>query len=117
MPRAVLAFSGGLDTSYCVAWLREERGLEVITVTVDTGGLAPADRDALAARSVECGAADHVLVDGRARVAGYPHLTGQDERYLLAQLRAFRSGERENPMMRSVLGALSDAVPQIAGQE
>ncbi len=68
MSRAILAFSGGLDTSYCAVWLRESLGHEVITVTVDTGGLESADRDAIAARAEECGAARHVLVDGRARV-------------------------------------------------
>ena len=35
----VLAFSGGLDTSYCVPWLSETYGRPVVTVTVDTGGL------------------------------------------------------------------------------
>ena len=37
-PRCVLAFSGGLDTSLCVVWLREELGYDVVTCTVDTGG-------------------------------------------------------------------------------
>ena len=36
--KVVLAYSGGLDTSYCIPYLREERGYEVYTVTVDTGG-------------------------------------------------------------------------------
>ena len=35
----ILAFSGGLDTSFCVPWLREHYGREVITATVDTGGI------------------------------------------------------------------------------
>ena len=35
----VLAFSGGLDTSYCVPWLAETYGRPVVTVTVDTGGI------------------------------------------------------------------------------
>ncbi|MGC4115571.1 MAG: argininosuccinate synthase [Myxococcales bacterium] len=61
----VLAFSGGLDTSFCVPWLMEKHGCEVVTVTVDTGGLDDAARARLAERSRELGAADHVLVDGR----------------------------------------------------
>lgn len=36
--KVVLAYSGGLDTSCCLAWLREERGLDVITFTADLGG-------------------------------------------------------------------------------
>ena len=59
-----LAFSGGLDTSWCVPWLREQ-GHEVVTVTVDVGGLDDADRAALEARSRELGARQHLLVDAR----------------------------------------------------
>jgi argininosuccinate synthase len=35
----ILAFSGGLDTSFCVPWLRETFGRDIITATVDTGGI------------------------------------------------------------------------------
>jgi argininosuccinate synthase len=68
MSRAVLAFSGGLDTRYCAVWLREELGHDVVTVTVDTGGLREDDHLRLAERSAACGAVEHVLVDGRRRV-------------------------------------------------
>jgi argininosuccinate synthase len=61
----VLAFSGGLDTSYCVPWLRETYGREVVTVTVDTGGLDAAAAASLAERSRALGAAAHHLVDAR----------------------------------------------------
>lgn len=64
----VVAFSGGLDTSWCVLWLRREWDLEVTTVTVDTGGFPPEEIDAIARRSAELGAARHVLVDGRQAV-------------------------------------------------
>ena len=36
--KILLAFSGGLDTSFCVLWLKEEKNAEVITAVVDTGG-------------------------------------------------------------------------------
>src|SRR6202522_3275201 len=62
----LLAFSGGLDTSFCVPWLTETYGRPVITVTVDTGGLDAASRAALAARSAELGAVEHHLIDARA---------------------------------------------------
>ena len=39
----ILAFSGGLDTSFCVPWLKETYGRDVITATVDTGGIDAAD--------------------------------------------------------------------------
>ena len=60
-----LAFSGGLDTSFCVPYLREETGREIQTVTVDTGGFDEAEKAAIAARSEELGAAGHQMVDAR----------------------------------------------------
>ena len=38
--KVVLAYSGGLDTSYCAKYLSEDRGLEVHALTVDTGGFS-----------------------------------------------------------------------------
>jgi len=61
----VLAFSGGLDTSFCVPYLAERHGRPVVTVTVDTGGLDSAARADLAARSKTLGAVEHHLVDAR----------------------------------------------------
>jgi len=61
----VLAFSGGLDTSFCVPWLAETYGRPVVTVTVDTGGLDAAAVSALGERSRRLGAVEHRLVDGR----------------------------------------------------
>jgi argininosuccinate synthase len=63
----LLAYSGGLDTSFCVPWLAESTGRPVITVTVDTGGLDPEALAALAERSRALGAQRHVTVDARAR--------------------------------------------------
>ncbi|MEO8504537.1 MAG: argininosuccinate synthase [Acidobacteriota bacterium] len=62
----VLAFSGGLDTSFCVPLLREQLGRPVVTVTVDTGGLDEAARQALAERARQLGAVEHHLIDARA---------------------------------------------------
>lgn len=45
---------------------------------------------------------------GVSRVASYPSLAGQDREYLLAQLRDFKAGRRENPMMNSMVASLSD---------
>lgn len=45
---------------------------------------------------------------GVSRVASYPSLAGKDAGYLLEQLRAFKQGERENPMMSSMVINLSD---------
>src|ERR1700742_4281868 len=63
----VLAFSGGLDTSYGLAVL-VDRGEQVTTATVNTGGFDPAELADIALRSRELGAVDHVVVDGRERL-------------------------------------------------
>ncbi len=62
----ILAFSGGLDTSYCIPWLAETYGRPVVTVTVDTGGLDASGIDDLAARSRELGAVAHHRIEARA---------------------------------------------------
>jgi argininosuccinate synthase len=61
---AVLAFSGGLDTSFCVPWLQEQ-GYAVVTVTVDTGGFSPTERAAIESRAVALGVLAHHTLDGR----------------------------------------------------
>ena len=59
----ILAFSGGLDTSFCVPWLKETYGRDVITATVDTGGIDADAAVALEQRAMALGAIEHVLVD------------------------------------------------------
>ncbi len=58
----VLAFSGGLDTSFCVPYLIE-RGYAVHTVFVDTGGVSAEEREYIEQRAHELGAASHRTVD------------------------------------------------------
>jgi len=59
----VLAYSGGLDTSVAVPWLRETRGCEVVTLTVDIGG--GAKPDVILARALSGGATRALAVDAR----------------------------------------------------
>ena len=59
----VLAFSGGLDTSFCVPYLQEQ-GWTVHTVFADTGGVDAEERAYIEQRAAELGAASHVTVDG-----------------------------------------------------
>ena len=66
--KIVLAYSGGLDTSYCIPYLREKKGFEVITVTVDTGGFSPAELTEIEDRANDLGVLEHHTVDGRSRV-------------------------------------------------
>jgi argininosuccinate synthase len=61
----LLAFSGGLDTSFCVPWLKDTYGRPVITVTVDTGGIDAAAAQSLTERSQLLGAIEHHQIDAR----------------------------------------------------
>ena len=67
MPVVCLAFSGGLDTTYCAILLREE-GHRVHAVTVDTGGFSPREKRTIAARAKAAGVRKHVFLDGRREV-------------------------------------------------
>src|SRR5947209_2822503 len=64
----VVAYSGGLDTSYLVARLAREEKARVIAVTVDTGGFTKEDLERIEARAEELGAAKHMTIDARAEV-------------------------------------------------
>lgn len=60
--KTLLAFSGGLDTTYCALYLKQA-GHEVRTVTINTGGFSSGDLKQLANSSIELGAASHKNVD------------------------------------------------------
>ena len=62
--KILLAFSGGLDTSYALVSLREQ-GWEVLTANIDTGGLHSGEEQAVRARALELGSAGHFVVDAR----------------------------------------------------
>ena len=63
MNKVVLAYSGGLDTSVAVAWLKEQYGVEVITLTVDLGGGSM--REGVERRAMKAGASKAYVVDAR----------------------------------------------------
>ncbi|HEY5433734.1 MAG TPA: argininosuccinate synthase domain-containing protein, partial [Candidatus Limnocylindrales bacterium] len=63
MKKVVLAYSGGLDTSVAVAWLREQYGAEVVTLTVDLGG--GSIREGVEHRAMKAGASKAYVVDAR----------------------------------------------------
>ncbi len=60
--RIVLAYSGGLDTSVAVPWLKEKYGAEIITLTIDLGMV---DLEAIRQRALAVGAAKALTVDGK----------------------------------------------------
>ena len=59
----ILAFSGGLDTSFCVPWLKEFHGRDVITATADTGGTDAGTARSLERKSRALDTIEHVLLD------------------------------------------------------
>jgi argininosuccinate synthase len=64
--RVVLAYSGGLDTSVAVAWLREELGVEVIAVAVDVGqDGGNTEMDSVRNRALAAGAVEAEVIDAR----------------------------------------------------
>jgi argininosuccinate synthase len=75
MNKVVLAYSGGLDTSVAVAWLKEQFGVEVVTLTVDVGGGSL--RQGVERRAMSAGATKAYVVDARERFVTdfvWPHL-------------------------------------------
>ena len=63
----VLAYSGGLDTSVAIGWLKDKYGYDVVALAVDVGqGVAA---DALRERGHACGAVETIVVDAREQFA------------------------------------------------
>lgn len=61
--KLVLAFSGGLDTSFCAKYLKEEKGFEVYTAIANTGGFSDDELKAIEDRAYKLGAVKHVTLD------------------------------------------------------
>ena len=61
--KVVLAFSGGLDTSYCVKYLTEDCGYEVYTAIANTGGFNAQELKAIEERALALGAVQHATLD------------------------------------------------------
>ena len=61
--KVVLAFSGGLDTSFCVKYLSEELGYEVYTAIANTGGFSDEELAAIEKRAYDLGAKEHATLD------------------------------------------------------
>lgn len=61
--KVVLAFSGGLDTSYCAKMLSEDLGYEVHTLIVNTGGFTKNELDEIEKKAINLGVASHKAVD------------------------------------------------------
>jgi argininosuccinate synthase len=69
MSTVVLAYSGGLDTSVAIRWIKEKYDLDVIALTIDVGN--ERDLQAISARAAQIGAVKSLVVDGRADFTRY----------------------------------------------
>jgi argininosuccinate synthase len=91
MKRAVLAYSGGLDTSVAVRWMQEELGVEVIAVAADVG--QGGDFDEIRERALAAGAVEAIVVDCRQEYA---------EEYVAPALKANAKYEGKYPLVSSL---------------
>lgn len=89
--KVVLAYSGGLDTSVAIPWLREKKGLDVVAVTVDVG--QPVDLERVRRKAVDSGAVAAYVADARQEFA---------EEYILPALRANALYEGVYPLSTSL---------------
>ena len=63
MKKLVLAYSGGLDTSYCAMYLTKKRNFEVHAVSVNTGGFEPEEIAEIKKKALELGAVSYTSID------------------------------------------------------
>ncbi|MEZ5042348.1 MAG: argininosuccinate synthase [Saprospiraceae bacterium] len=75
--KVVLAYSGGLDTSFCVKYLTQDKGLEVHALTVNTGGFSPEELADIEKRAYALGASTFKVIDA------VPSFYRQCVRYLI----------------------------------
>lgn len=63
MSKLVLAYSGGLDTSYCAKYLSKDKGFEVHAVSVNTGGFSKQEISNIKKKAIELGASSYTSID------------------------------------------------------
>jgi argininosuccinate synthase len=90
--RVVLAYSGGLDTSVGIGWLRDATGKEVVALSVDVGQ-GGEDMNDIRQRALDCGAVDAVVVDARDEFA---------TDYLMPALKANAMYQKRYPLVSAL---------------
>ncbi len=63
MKKVVLAFSGGLDTSYCALYLSKIKKMEVHSISINTGGFSDVELKEIEKRAYSLGVKSHVSID------------------------------------------------------
>lgn len=107
MKKVILAFSGGLDTTFCTIYL-QEKGYQVITATVDTGGYSEEDLKRIEEKSKRLGAVKHYAVDAKETI--YQNII----QYLIKLNGLY---EEDYPLMCADRYIIAEEVLKIAEQE
>ena len=90
--RVVLAYSGGLDTSVGIGWLKEATGKEVVALAIDVGQ-GGEDMDAIRQRALGCGAVEAIVIDAKAEFA---------DDYLMPALKANALYQKRYPLVSAL---------------
>lgn len=125
MKKVILAFSGGLDTSFCIPYLKEQ-GYDVITVTVNTGGFSASQLHDIAAKAKHLGAVNHYEIDAQAALyekfasylikanylkgGVYPACVGPERNVIVMEVANIAQQEKTNVVAHGSTGAGNDQV-------
>lgn len=90
--RVVLAYSGGLDTSVGIGWLKDATGKDVVALAIDVGQ-AGEDMEKVRQRALDCGAVESVVVDAREEYAS---------EYLMPALKANALYQKRYPLVSAL---------------
>ena len=90
--RVVLAYSGGLDTSVGIGWLKEATGKEVVAMAIDVGQ-GGEDMEVIRQRALDCGAVESVVIDAQAEFA---------DDYIMPALKANALYQKRYPLVSAL---------------
>jgi argininosuccinate synthase len=90
--RVVLAYSGGLDTSVGIGWLKDATGKEVVAMAIDVGQ-GGEDMEAIRQRALDCGAVESVVINAQAEFA---------DDYIMPSLKANALYQKRYPLVSAL---------------
>jgi argininosuccinate synthase len=90
--RVVLAYSGGLDTSVGIGWLKDAPGKEVVAMAIDVGQ-GGEDMEVIRQRALDCGAVESVVIDAQSEFA---------EDYIMPALKANALYQKRYPLVSAL---------------
>jgi argininosuccinate synthase len=90
--RVVLAYSGGLDTSVGIGWLKDATGKEVVAMAIDVGQ-GGEDMEVIRQRALDCGAVESVIIDAQSEFA---------DDYIMPALKANALYQKRYPLVSAL---------------